>query len=199
MTRTLLLLTLITLFSCKREARKVQDAIESQEIELKYAKGFTIADFGTYKILEVKNPWPKANKSYRYQLFDNGKQHFEGQDNTVEGVLTVPVEKIVITSTTHIPALELLGMEKTLIGFPGTEYISSETIRQRIDNGFIRELGKNEGINTEVLLELNPEVVIAFGIDGNNKAYETIKKSNIPVIFNGDWTPRKTGGISLGS
>ena len=79
-------------------------------------------------------------------------------------------------------------MGNTLIGFPGTEYISSETIRARIDNGFIRELGKNEGINTEVILELNPEVVIAFGIDGNNKTYETIKKSNIPVIYNGDWT-----------
>ncbi len=174
------------MFSCKHEDRKVKDTIEGKAIELKYAKGFTVTDFGTYKILEIKNPWPKANKSYRYQLFENVTQIKE--DNTLEGVLTVPVAKIVTTSTTHIPALELLGMEKTLIGFPGTEYISSETIRQRIDNGFVRELGRNEGINTEVLLELDPEVVIAFGIDGNNKTYEIIKKSNIPVIYNGDWT-----------
>ena len=82
--RTLLLLILITLFSSKHEARKVEDAIAGKEIELKYAKGFTVTDFETYKILEIKNPWPKANKSYRYQLFENGTQIIE--DNTREGV-----------------------------------------------------------------------------------------------------------------
>jgi iron complex transport system substrate-binding protein len=29
--------------------------------------------------------------------------------------------------------------------------------------------------------------VIGFGINGNNKTFETIKKSGIPVIYNGDW------------
>ena len=92
-----------------------------------------------------------------------------------------------VTSTTHIPALELLDVGRTLIGFPGTDFISSKTIRQQIHKGNIRELGKNESLNTEVLLELNPEVVIGFGIDGNNRSLETIKKSGIPVILNGDW------------
>ena len=53
--------------------------------------------------------------------------------------------------------------------------------------GSIRELGKNEGLNTEVLLELNPDLVVGFGIDGGNRSLETIKKAGIPVIFNGDW------------
>ena len=79
--------------SCKHEVRKDQDAIEGQEIELKYAEGFTITDFGTHKILEVKNPWPEANKSYRYQLLEKGKQNIVGQDYTFDGALTVPVEK----------------------------------------------------------------------------------------------------------
>ena len=92
-----------------------------------------------------------------------------------------------VTSTTHIPSLELLGVENSLVGFPGTDYISSEKTRKRIETGDIRELGKNEGINTEVLLELNPDVVIGFGVDGVNKTFETIKKAGIPVIYNGDW------------
>ena len=54
-----------------------------------------------------------------------------------------------------------------MVGFPGTDYISSEKTRQRIDNGLVRELGKNEGINTEVLLEIKPDVVIGFGVDGD--------------------------------
>src|SRR5690606_19575453 len=57
----------------------------------------------------------------------------------------------------------------------------------RVDNGSIRELGKNEGINIEVLLELHPDVVIGFGMDNNNKSFDNIKKAGIPVIYNGDW------------
>lgn len=140
---------------------------------LKYAKGFLITEFDTYKILEIKNPWPNAEKSYKYILSDSN--------------IKTPIKTIVVTSTTHLPALELLGVEHTLIGFPGTNYVSSKKIRQRIDNGLIRELGKNEGINTEVLLELNPELIVAFGVNGTNKTLETIKKANIPVIYNGDW------------
>ncbi|MCH7524632.1 MAG: ABC transporter substrate-binding protein [Bacteroidetes bacterium] len=140
---------------------------------LKYAKGFSITEFDIYKILEIKNPWPNAEKSYKYILSDSN--------------IKTPIKKIVVTSTTHLPALELLGVEHTLVGFPGTHYVSSKKIRQRIDNGLVRELGKNEGINTEVLLELNPDIVIAFGVDGSNKSLEVIKKANIPVIYNGDW------------
>ena len=39
-----------------------------------------------------------------------------------------------------------------------------------------------------MLIDINPEVVIGFGINGNNKAYETLKRSQIPVVYNGDWT-----------
>ena len=76
---------------------------------------------------------------------------------------------------------------KTLVGFPDTDYVSSKKTRQRINDGLVRELGKNEGLNTEVLLSINPDVVVGFGVDGNNKSLNTIKKANIPVIYNGDW------------
>lgn len=178
------------MFSCKSEPRKkLKEKIEGVSTEIKYAKGFSAKDYGTYKILKIEKPWPDAKRSYRFALlkgnYDTEYWIYEKQrfDNTVE----LPIQKIVVTSTTHIPALELLGVEQTLVGFPGIDYISSEKIRKQIDNGFVRELGKNEGLNTEVLLELNPNLVIGFGIDGNNRSLETIKKSGVPVIFNGDW------------
>lgn len=181
---------LFLLFNCKSEpAKQLKEIIEGTTLNLRYAKGFSVKDYGTYKILEIKKPWPESEKEYHFALLkDNHDVDFwikERQrfDNTIR----LPIKKIVVTSTTHIPALELLDVEKTLIGFPGTDFISSKTIRQQIQKGSIRELGKNEGLNTEVLLELNPEVIIGFGIDGNNRSLETIKKSGIPVIFNGDW------------
>ena len=141
-----------------------------------------------YSILEIITPWPNADKSYRYVLISKENvAKISFLKNEYDGIIIKPIKKIVVTSTTHIPALDLLDIEETLVGFPGTDYISSESIRQRIKNGNIRELGKNEGLNTEVLLELNPDLVVGFGIDGGNRSLETIKNSGIPVIFNGDW------------
>lgn len=170
----------------KRES-SVKSVVESS-VKIDYAKGFSISRYANYQILNISNPWPDSDKNYSYLLLTKEQaavSTFNKED--YDGIITIPVEKIVVTSTTHIPGLELLEVENTLIGFPGTDYISSERTRKLIDSGAIRELGKNEGINTEVLLDLNPNVVIGYGIDGNNKTFETIRKSGIPVIYNGDW------------
>jgi len=133
--------------------------------------------YKNYKVIEILKPWPESQKTYSYAIA-NKNAIIDWKTNTFNGIINTAIKKIVVTSTTHIPALELLGVEHTLIGFPGTDYISSEKTRKRIDEGKVRELGKNEGINTEVLLELNPDIVIGFGVDGINKTFETIKKAD---------------------
>ena len=187
-----LLLLLLIVSSCKNEPdQQLPEIIEPKLIELKYAKGFTIEQIDDYfTIITIKKPWPNAEKEYSY-TFSNSKITTDQLGNekkfSIPLGITTPLKRIVVTSTTHIPALELLGEEQTLVGFPGTDYISSEKTRKLIDQGNVRELGKNEGVNTEVLLELNPDLVIAFGVDGVNKTFEVAKKAGIPIIYNGDW------------
>ncbi|AUC83627.1 ABC transporter substrate-binding protein [Lacinutrix sp. Bg11-31] len=195
----LLLFSLLFLLNCKNEKHNLtpddynlkHNIEEGNETKNNYAEGFKIINYNGFDVLEINNPWPEAEKNYRYALISKesaAKTTFN--KDGYDGIITTPIEKIVVTSTTHIPALELLGVEETLIGFPGTNYISSKKTRARIDNGDIRELGKNEGINTEVLLNLNPHLVVAFGVDGKSKSLETIKNANIPVIYNGDWVEK---------
>lgn len=183
---------LFILTSCK-EDKGLNRTLPPQldQIENKYSEGFSIEKNDNFDILHINKPWPKAENNYKYALIpkENTSKITLNKDD-FDGIITTPVQNIVVTSTTHIPALELLGVEQTLIGFPGTDYISSEKTRTRIDNGNIRELGKNEGINTEVLLELRPDVVVAFGVDGTNKSMEIIEKAGIPVIYNGDWVEK---------
>jgi len=184
-----LLLCLVTIFfNCKNDSKKVDlEVSESKLLPLKYAKGFTITDFDSHKAIEVKGPWQNSDKSFQYKVLNENTALFDDYGNNFDATISTPIKKIVVTSTTHIPALELLGVENRLIGFPGCNYISSNKTRQRIADGLIRELGKNEEINTEVLLELKPDVVIGFGVQGVNKTFENIKKANIPVVYNGDW------------
>ncbi|WP_246454592.1 ABC transporter substrate-binding protein [Hyunsoonleella aquatilis] len=190
MRKLVLLFVLSISVACKEDkgiSRKLPP-MEVQKAELKYAKGYSIKKYNGFSEIEISKPWPEAAKTYKYVLISKeAVAKTSLLKNDYDGIILKPIKKIVVTSTTHLPALELLNVESTLVGFPGTDYVSSEKIRTQIENGNIRELGKNEGLNTEVLLELNPDAVVAFGIEGGNRSLETIQKSGIPVIFNGDW------------
>ena len=166
-----LYILIITVLSCSEKQKKGLDNENLISTKPKYAQGFSITSTDSSKTIEIKNPWPNSEKTYNHTFKKS----------------ELPINKIVVTSTTHITALELLGVEDALVGFPGSDYISSANTRKRIDDGLVRELGKNEGINTEVLLELQPDIVIGFGVDGTNKTFSTIEKSGITVIYNGDW------------
>ncbi|WP_026916041.1 ABC transporter substrate-binding protein [Christiangramia portivictoriae] len=179
----------IVLISCKDNSSRQETINQSPETtSIKYAEGFSIKSYDNYKILEVATPWPGANEAFRYVLHQSGATIPDSID--FDEKLEIPVRNIVVTSTTHIPALEALGLENKLTGFPGTRYISSEKTRKLIDSGRVQELGQNENINTEILIDLSPDVVVGFAIDASNKSLETIKKTGIPVLYNGDWTEK---------
>ncbi len=189
MQKTLLLFSLIfILFSCQENDKKSSpiSEIKTQNSTIEFAKGFDISYHEGYKIITLKNAWPGADKEFKYALIDN-ETVLENPEN-YDAIVTVPIDEIVVTSTTHIPSLEMLDVGKSLIGFPNLNYISSEFTRKRIDEGKVIELGRNEDINTEILIEINPDLVVGFAVDGNNKSLNTIKKTGIPVVYNGDWT-----------
>ncbi|MDR9456115.1 MAG: ABC transporter substrate-binding protein [Salegentibacter sp.] len=181
------LFSLLLLFSCKSEEKNASTIriSEGNPVEIKYAKGFSIEEFNGYSIVKVNNPWPGSDLDLTYLLVEENAKIPE--DLRYDQKVQIPVEEVVVTSTTHIPALEALKVESKLTGFPGLDYISSEKTRELINSGKIKELGKNENINTEVLIDLQPDVVIGFAIDGNNKTFENIQKTGIPVVFNADW------------
>lgn len=188
MKHTFLLLTVILLFvSCKNETKKETVITpEVSELTTDFAEGFILKNYEGYKTITITNPWPGADKEFTYALVKKGT-NIENKAE-FDAVVETPLNSIVVTSTTHIPSLESLGVLDKLVGFPNLEYISSEPTRKKIDAGALKELGKNESINTEVLIELSPEAVVTFAVEGDNKTVATIQKTGIPVLYNADWT-----------
>lgn len=177
-------------WSCKEQPKDdIHTEIATKNSStITYAEGFSIEQKDNYKILHIKNPWPKADKMYRYALIPRAHASEVNVDkNNFDAVILTPINKIIATSTTHIPSIELLDVLETLVGFPQPNYISSEKTRERIDAGLIRDVGKNEGLNTEVILEINPEVIMGFGMDNSNKSFEILRKYGVPIVYNGDW------------
>jgi len=160
--------------ACKDNSKTHQNPdTKGKVIPVDYANGFSLKQYNDYKILKVTNPWPDSERNYTYVLTE--------EKNT-------KIPDSIDFDTKHIPAIESLKELSSLKGFPGLDYISSEKVRNRIANGKIKELGKNESLNTEVLLNLNPNAIVAFSMNNENKSLSQAKKAGIPVIYNGDWT-----------
>ena len=171
------------LVQCKNETSS--ETTTSPKNEIHYAKGFSIVNYEGYTVVTVKNPWPKATKTYKYILKEkNGIVPDSLKQNLI---IPIPIKTIVVTSTTHIPSLEMLDEENSLVGFPHLDYISSEKVRARIDAGNLKELGNNHDLNTEVLLDLQPNIIIGYGIDNKNPTLDNLQKSGLKVMLNGDW------------
>jgi iron complex transport system substrate-binding protein len=184
--KTLFILIFFLFANCKQNIKETFSVdVSENKIKTDYATGFDIDIENEYTIISLKTPWKNATKKFKYLLLN--REDKVPNDIVYDELIRVPVNKIVVTSTTHIPALEALGELDKLLGFPNTDYISSIKARSLITNGNITELGKNESLNLEKLILLSPEVVVGFGVDGSNKALNNVKKFGIPVLYNSEW------------
>ena len=178
------ILLLITLaFSCKKADVKVDQKMPLKST-IKYAKGFNIIEENGIKKLIIKSAYQNSEAIFEYEIH---KKNPNAIIDYKRIIIKVPVEKIVVTSTTHIPMVELLNEESSIIGFPYAKYISSEKTRQLIDAGKITEIGKESSLNTEILLDLKPDLVVGYSVTSADKSLTTAQKAGIPVIYNGDW------------
>ncbi|SNR34196.1 ABC transporter substrate-binding protein [Lutibacter flavus] len=177
---SVLILFLISV-SCKNDVKSKSQLKEvNSKSTIKYAKGFEIQSFTNYKKLIIKAPYQNSKETFEFILTKT-----KSKNNFKE--IATPINSIVVTSTTHIPMLELLQVENKLVGYPNSDYISSIKTRKLIEDGKIIDLGNEENINTESLINLKPDVVVGFSINSNNKMFTTIENLGIPVILNGDW------------
>ncbi|WP_445457361.1 ABC transporter substrate-binding protein [Flavobacterium sp. HNIBRBA15423] len=187
-----LFLTCFLLVSCKKNSEtKTQIAINSEN-QIKHASGLAIYKYEGYSIVKVLNPWPKAEKPFTYILKNKNGIIPDSLHNYT--TIDVPVKKLVVTSTTIIPFLEMLKSENKLIGFPHTSYISSPKTRALINDGKIRDVGQNESLNIELLFDMQPDVIVTFGIDNTNKMVDKLTKNGLKVMFQGDWMEQSALG-----
>jgi iron complex transport system substrate-binding protein len=184
-------LVFLLFIQCK-EGTKKENTIVTSKNEIQYAKGLEIYKYKDFSIIKITNPWPEAKENFTYIL---QKKNGIIPDSLKQfPVIQIPIKSIVVTSTTHIPSLELLGVENTLVGFPNTDYVSSEKTRKLIDAGKVREVGSNESLNTEVLIDMKPDVIVSFGINNSNPTLDNLRKSGLKVMLNGDWTEQSPLG-----
>jgi len=183
--KSIFVLSFFLLIGCKKNEtiEVAQSPIPKNSIE--YASGFSIVKYEGFSVVKVSNPWPNANKTFTYVLKEKDAKVPDSLQQYTS--IKVPLESVVVTSTTNIPYLEMLDVEDKLVGFPHTDYISSEKTRALIDKGSVKNVGQNEKLNIEQLIELSPDLIVTFGVDNNNPMLDNLKKSGLNVFIQADW------------
>ena len=181
--KVLPVLFLIVSVSCKKKLNTA--LLKPKSSTIKYAKGFDIIDVNGVRKLIIKSAFQNSNEIFSYTI--KKKNNDKKLHDLFNQEILVPIKKIVVTSTTHIPMIELLNEETAIIGFPFGKYVSSEKTRNLLDAGKITEIGNESSLNTEILLDLQPELVVGYGVSSADKTLNTIEKAGINVIYNGDW------------
>ncbi|TRW98896.1 ABC transporter substrate-binding protein [Flavobacterium gawalongense] len=183
--KILFVLSFLAFIGCKKNEKSDVAKTTIAKNTIEYASGLAIYEYDGYSVVKVINPWPDANKNFTYVLKE--KNSIVPDSLQKYTAVQVPLQSIVVTSTTNIPFLEILGVEKSLVGFPHTDYISSEKTRKLIDVGSVKNVGQNEKLNMEQLIELTPDLIVTFGIDNNNPMIKNLEKSGLKVMIQGDW------------
>jgi len=181
----------VLLVSCRNnetENRQGSNPVTiGKPLEIKYSTRFSVTMYSSYKELKVISPWPGSMDTFTYRLYHKKIENPSQTTGSIPVALQLPVSSMVCFSTTHLPYLEMLDEQDKLTGFPTTSYISSATFRERVLDGKIRDLGPSNEINIEQIMELDPDLVIAFSMNNDLSMIEKIKRSGIPVILNADY------------
>lgn len=184
------ILGIIILFQSCKEKRESQlnfDSTGSGIVEVKYARGFDIEDFGGFKTAKIYNPWQKSDGKQITYLFchqDSVSHQYLAYDVRIN----VPAQRVICMSTTHIAMIGALDEIESIIGISGDQYINNQWIISGIKDGNIMDIGYEQGLNYEMILSLQPDVIIMYGITGEvTGVLNRLTSLGVPVLLNAEY------------
>lgn len=146
-------------------------------------------------ILEIADPWQGSDDVRMYLFISrNGEQPPEGFDGVV---VEAPLKNVVCMSSSYIAYLDAIGRTDAVTGVSGIRYVSNPDIRTRYYLGEVRDVGYDAYMNYELLANLAPDLVLIYGISGENTQLTgKLRELGIKYIYIGDYVEQDPLGKS---
>lgn len=155
----------------------------TEPVAIQYAQGFTVDYDQPYPVLLLYG----TTDTIRYALLPAGATRPENLSPTIP-VIRTPVQRIVTTSTTHLGLIELLDARDRLTGIGQANHVYDQDIHRRVQQGAIQEVGTDGSLNVELVLSLQPDLVMVSATPGVGwQQYQPLLNAGIPVIVNAEW------------
>jgi iron complex transport system substrate-binding protein len=104
-----------------------------------------------------------------------------------DGIISVPVRRVVSMATSNIPHLTDLGGAHTIAAVDNGAYIFDEAIRQRVQTGEILQVGSGGTTNLERIIALDPDVVLITLFGPDDPLQQQLQQAGIPALVVADW------------
>lgn len=185
---SLIMLCASLFVACAGEPARGVEEFSQAIYEPRYATGFDIsgAEGAASTLLTVRNPWQGA-EGVEKRLFiaregERAPEGFEGQ------VLEGAAERVVCMSSTYVAMIDALDCTERVVGVSGIDYFYNTRVREAAEAGRVRDVGHDSDINFELLLTLRPDVVLIYGVAGENGvANAKLDELGIPYFYLGDY------------
>jgi iron complex transport system substrate-binding protein len=155
--------------------------------EISIAERLSLEHKDGWTEVKIIDPWQGANGVNQvYYLVKRGAPLPAWMDSSA--VIFVPVQKMICMSTTHVAMITALGVENSLAGVSGINFIYSPSIQKNAEKGLVADVGYEANINKELILKIAPDLIMIYGIGSESSGYlGKIKELGIKVIINADY------------
>jgi len=158
-------------------------------VKIDHAIGFDIIYHKFWKELILFRHYNDLIDTVKFALVLEGAPLPEGFQDI--RTIQIPVENLATVSTTHLGMFEMLKALDNLKGIEAAKYVSSEVVRQRVEEDLIHELAPSGMLNTELVLAHEIDVLMGVGFpNSQNESYRSLENAGVPVLLNADWQER---------
>ncbi len=186
MRRFLTIFLLSLMVACQQHSTFDETIFDEVVYAPEYAIGFNIlrhSESGA-TLLTSTDPWQGA-ESVAYRLLIDPNQYF--------GTITDPsiqrigqsAQRIICMSSGHIAMLDAVGEVERTVGVSGLDFISNDYIIS--NRSEIGDVGYDNNINYEMLIALNPDLVLLYGINAANSIENKLRELGIPFAYIGEY------------
>lgn len=187
MKKLLPILLLFLLAACTgREKAKslITDEVKpDSSMQVRFATGFRVDYFPSYKRIILADPWKKGSELVRYYLLEK-----EGVETPADGIrIAIPIRSLVSGSCTQYTFLEELGVLSAVTGICDAKTIYNASLRQAVKAGTVTDLGDPFQLDVERCLVLQPQVMLMNSFNQQDEHLARIRESGIPVLYDNEW------------
>jgi len=193
---TTLIITLLIFGSCttnqeyKPELKEIiTDTLSNKildNINIKYAQGFSIETNSNHYRLIVHNPW---NREKDLGVYIIAHKEFADSISLKEGemLIQLPLQKVAIMSSSNIGYFDLLQKLDLIKAVSDAKRLYNPFLREQIAKNKLIVLGNSSSINTESLVACGCDVFLQTAYGASSASDELLIKQGVPLVYNVDW------------
>jgi iron complex transport system substrate-binding protein len=165
----------------------VENRLKSPDSIISRAKRLEIDKSKGYSQVSVINPWQGAGSVvHTWHLLPAGMDLPESVDP--REVIRIPVRRVICMSTTHAAMISALGEADAICGFSGTGFLYDTVLLANVSKGLVHEVGYEDNLNKELILKLDPDLVVVYGVGSESSGYiSKLKEMGVSILFNADY------------